>query len=471
MSTKLGVVLADFTTQLASVMAVGATSATLQSATDDDGVALPAGVYFFAIDGNNSQKEHIVCTLSGTSLTGISSVNRQGVQASGCVRTHRVGSTVTLTDFAHLRYINDLVSGASTFNASVPLGYDGTASITTANQFATKAYVDGVAVSGAPTADTTTKGIVEEATLAEVLAKTVTGSTGARLYVNPVNMASTLLSDYKADTGAADVLVITPAPAITAYTAGQRFSFKVAATNLTTTPTLNVNALGAKTIVKMGGSALAAGDLLIGQVMEVEYDGTNMQLMTPVANLVLPAQASKAGFFLTTNATTPSWARVNPLVYVSPTQVTVASTTSETTIYTTSIPANILGAGNALKIEIPISDIASATSGKTHTLRLKYGGTTLATIIMTMNSTMTNASITAYIIASGATNSQKGIIAFNAIGNGTEATNNNTAGNMGTGTSAVDSTAAQTFVITDQPNENAAGTLLVAEACIITLVI
>src|SRR5882724_8154026 len=124
MSTKLAVVLADFTTQLASAMAIGATTATLQSATDDDGVALPAGVYFFAIDGNNAQKEHIVATLSGTSLTGISSVSRQGVQASGVVRSHRVGSTVTLTDFAHIKYLNDLLKGTTNLDASVPLGYD-----------------------------------------------------------------------------------------------------------------------------------------------------------------------------------------------------------------------------------------------------------------------------------------------------------------------------------------------------------
>jgi hypothetical protein len=159
MSTKLGTIVADFTTQLATAMAIGATTTTIQSATDDDGVALPGGIYFFAIDGNNSQKEHIVATLSGTSLTGISSVSRQGIQTSGVMRTHRVGSTVTLTDFAHIRYHNDLLIGATNFNASVPLAYDGTASITSANQFATKAYVDGVAIAGSPNASTTVKGI------------------------------------------------------------------------------------------------------------------------------------------------------------------------------------------------------------------------------------------------------------------------------------------------------------------------
>ena len=159
MATKLGTIVADFTTSLASAMAIGATSATLQSATDDDGVALPAGTYFFAIDGNNSQKEHIVATLSGTSLTSISSISRQGVQTSGTLRSHRTGSTVTLTDFAHIRYINDLLSGATGLNSAAPLAYDGTASITLPNQIATKAYVDGVAISGGANASSTIKGI------------------------------------------------------------------------------------------------------------------------------------------------------------------------------------------------------------------------------------------------------------------------------------------------------------------------
>lgn len=161
MTSKLATVIADFTTQLATAMQVGATTVSLQSATDDDGNALPAGVYFFAIDGNNSQKEHIVCTLSGTSLTNISSVSRQGVQTSGCARTHRIGSSVTLTDFAHLRYINDILSGATGLDHSNPLAYDGSPSLTTANQFATKGYVDGVAIAGGANASSTLKGITK----------------------------------------------------------------------------------------------------------------------------------------------------------------------------------------------------------------------------------------------------------------------------------------------------------------------
>jgi hypothetical protein len=159
MASLLGTILADFTTQLATEISVGGTTATLSSATDDDGVALPAGRYFFTIDGANSSKEHISCTLSGTSLTSIKSVSRQGVETSGVARKHRIGASVTITDFAHILQINNLLNGTTDLNASTPLEYDGTATISSANQLATKDYVDGVAIAGSPDASTTVKGI------------------------------------------------------------------------------------------------------------------------------------------------------------------------------------------------------------------------------------------------------------------------------------------------------------------------
>lgn len=99
---------------------------------------------------------------------------------------------------------------------------------------------------------------------------------------------------YTADTGSADVYVMTLIPAILAYKAGQVFSFKAANANLTTTPTLNVNGLGAKTIVKNSGIvALVAGDIAVGQIVVVEYDGTNFQMSSQTGNI--PAVAKFGG--------------------------------------------------------------------------------------------------------------------------------------------------------------------------------
>lgn len=290
MATLTGIIVADFTTTLATAISIGGTTATLSSATDDDGVALPTGRYFFTLDGSNSSKEHISCTLTGTALTNIKTVSRQGVETAGVLRVHRIGASVSITDFAHILQVNNLVNGTTDLNSADPLKYDAAPTFTYGqNQLVTydkaKDYTDGVAIAGAPNGDTTTKGIFEEATQAEVLAKTTVGGTGADLVVNPSTLASTLLSDYKADTGAANAYVITPSPAITAYTAGQIFSFKATNAN-TTTSTLNVNGLGVKTINKLGGAtALVSGDIAAGMIVVVEYDGTNFVMLNPVANV------------------------------------------------------------------------------------------------------------------------------------------------------------------------------------------
>ena len=63
-----------------------------------------------------------------------------------------------------------------------------------------------------------------------------------------------------------------------AYAAGQKFRGITAGANTTNAVTLNVNGLGAKSIVKNGGAALAPGDFAAGQVFEVSYDGTNFQV-------------------------------------------------------------------------------------------------------------------------------------------------------------------------------------------------
>lgn len=152
----LATVIADFETQLSTKIDIGDTTATLSSATDDDGVALPSGKYFFTVDNSNSQKEHFVCDLVGTALTNLKSVSRQGVQTTGAVRTHRVGATVSITDFAHLQVINDLLNGTTGFDANTNLGYDGAPTGLTGNQFATVAYVLSVVSGGTVSFDVQT---------------------------------------------------------------------------------------------------------------------------------------------------------------------------------------------------------------------------------------------------------------------------------------------------------------------------
>ena len=470
---------------------VGATSVTLTNFNDIYGNALALADFgdkgYATLEPDTSNEEAFTFTSVTTNANG--TVTLGGVstslakspytETSGLARQHVGGTKVVITDnvafwntFAN-KANDETITGKYTFPLASRPTLSSDADTATATDFVTLGQLSRQAISGASNASTTIKGIVELATQAEVDARTTTGGTGALLVPTPDTIRSTLLSDYKADTGAADAAVITPVPAITAYAVGQQFSFKVVATNTTTTPTLNVNGLGAKTIVKVGGGALAAGDLIINRIYQVEYDGTNMQLLAPVPSEGLPAQASKTGFFLTTNGTTQSWARVNPLVYINTAQVSINTTTAETTLYTTSIPANILSTGNALKIEIPISVINAATVGKTHTIRVKYGATTLTTTVATINTNgITFGTLTIYLMATGATNSQRAVTQLFAMnGSGSTATNNDTISAISVGTAAIDSTASQTFTVSVQPNESNTNTRFTAEACIVTLII
>jgi hypothetical protein len=61
---------------------------------------------------------------------------------------------------------------------------------------ANKEYVDNVALAGAPNANETTKGVVQEATQAEVDAGTDTGSTGARLFIVPSKLRLTKINNF-----------------------------------------------------------------------------------------------------------------------------------------------------------------------------------------------------------------------------------------------------------------------------------
>lgn len=86
---------------------------------------------------------------------------------------------------------------------------------------------------------------------------------------------------YVVDTGAADAYVMTLVPAITTYTTGQELGTKIVNANLTTTPTVEVNGLGAKTIKREDGSALIVGDLPANHPAIFRYDGTDMLLLNP----------------------------------------------------------------------------------------------------------------------------------------------------------------------------------------------
>lgn len=183
---------------------IGATSITLTTFSDIYGNVLTMTDFgakgYITLEPDTSNEEAatftgVVANANSTyTLTGVSSVLAKSpyTETSGLVRAHSGGTKLVVTDnvafwngFANINNTNTFVP-VQTFTAlpTIPL----TPSANT--DAASKGYVDGVAVAGAPNASTTVKGIVEEATLAETNTFVAAGGTAARLFVNPSSLAS-----------------------------------------------------------------------------------------------------------------------------------------------------------------------------------------------------------------------------------------------------------------------------------------
>jgi hypothetical protein len=119
--------------------------------------------------------------------------------------------------------------------------------------------------------------IVQEELMAVVLAA---GLTPAKATTNQVLQAIQRLArytQYAADTGSANAYAISLSPALTEHIIGMPISFKAA--NTSTGPSTFNPGPGAVAIKKNVSTALAAGDIVAGQMVTVEYDGTYYQLI------------------------------------------------------------------------------------------------------------------------------------------------------------------------------------------------
>jgi hypothetical protein len=111
--------------------------------------------------------------------------------------------------------------------------------------------------------------------------------------------------DFYTDSGAADAYVLTVTgskQSPTAYVAGFRARF-IAGNSNTGASTVNAGALGVKSIKRQDGSALSAGDIVAGQIIKLEYDGTNFVLQVQTGGGLIQFVESQDGAVAT--GTTP----------------------------------------------------------------------------------------------------------------------------------------------------------------------
>jgi hypothetical protein len=231
--------------------------------------------------------------------------------------------------------------------------------------------------------------------------------TATSLYFDPDFLRTPYV--YAADSVGSDSYAVTLPESFGAYFTGMRITFKAGTAN-TGACTLAVNGGAAKAIKKDVSTDLVTGDILQNQIIEVVYDGTNFQIISMISGIITTQNITNSGISIVKKIT------------INTTEVLVSNTTNETTLFTSVIPAGTLSTNNAVRIKIFCSDVDLAT-GVTLTIKLKYGNTTLATVVnIAENITSTDYKgwIEAYLIADGSASAQKGVLSYNFFTNDKE---------------------------------------------------
>ena len=331
-------VLANFETGLSTKISDSASSLTIDTSVDNDGNAL-SGLYQITIDEGISSEEHMLVTFTGASGTitrrGLSRVDFWTEQTANKF-AHDRGASVKITNFS-IGSVFRLLNGTDTFNS---VNLSGIASISglslptsgETTKAASVQYVNNIAISGAPDATTTVKGISEEATQAEIDADTAVGGTGARLFTNPstlvtskygvrlptseqkdaltgnggtVGSANTYVTQtgyqegteiFGASSSGNDTYAVTLSPVPAAYTNGMRVWLRPDTSN-TGACTLNVNGLGAVNI-KISGDDPQTNSIIAGQTYCFVYNSTGpvFELETTPDVLVAGSSSDASGY-------------------------------------------------------------------------------------------------------------------------------------------------------------------------------
>lgn len=88
--------------------------------------------------------------------------------------------------------------------------------------------------------------------------------------------------NFCTDSGAVNFMVVSPTPPITTYKLGQYFRIKSASAN-TLNLQVNISGVGWSDVVHSDGSPMRGGEVVVGQIIEIAYDGTKWQMMTGAA--------------------------------------------------------------------------------------------------------------------------------------------------------------------------------------------
>ncbi len=114
----------------------------------------------------------------------------------------------------------------------------------------------------------------------------LTQSAAASTYVTPGQLQVQYDTAFAAG-GTAPNFTLTPAPAIGAYTANQRFRVAFGAAGTTGSNTLNISGLGAKNLKQYDSTGTKQPAVIAANMLaDVEYDGTDMVVLDPLPPVV-----------------------------------------------------------------------------------------------------------------------------------------------------------------------------------------
>ena len=314
-------VAALFETSLQNSISSSATTMTLVSGTLKNSNTL-SGFYGFIIDEGSANQEFVTATCSNTACTGMT----RGIDpvtgddaVSALQSSHRRGASVKITDFPVLGVIRRILNGDETLPFS--LHASSTTWLATNNdELTTKYYVDNVGAGG-----------FTNSNIGDGLTLRANGTSPETLDLNTTT-----------DSLIAPSFTIENGYLVNATSTGSRIDNQISdRMNATTTKNL--------VFTFNDGFQSNASSTIIGNF---RVDG----------NLTVTGQLNRLDF--------------------NDSSTTIVSSAAETTLYTKSIPANTLKTFNGVRLKGLIT-IGATTGSPTLTLRLKYGGTTMVTIVIT----------------------------------------------------------------------------------------
>jgi hypothetical protein len=110
-------------------------------------------------------------------------------------------------------------------------------------------------------------------------------------------------ANYCVDSGTANAYILAAYAGIVAYSDGLSVTFKVGNTN-TTSSTINLNSIGAASVIRTDGTALQAGDLTAGTFVTVIYNTTLSEWQIAPNASVYSASASASSSSASSSAST-----------------------------------------------------------------------------------------------------------------------------------------------------------------------